>query len=175
MRGELGISRREALTLWYILYPELAERGGGNLMGFIGCIQGVAEGSRELLALNPTSKGAPQDILQLFKALENLGNNQPLPSPPQAEQSIPLFSGKLAPFLPVDPGSLDWSSRERTLSGHVVESLACEFVIHLRVSLTDEEGEAFMGVLDIDKIEEQPVVNMEGNMEVVDAGLKCRD
>ena len=72
-------------------------------------------------------------------------------------------------------GSLDWSSRERTLSECLVESLAFGFAIPLQVSLTQEEGEAFMGALGVDRMEEQPVVEMEGNMEVVDAEFKCRD
>ena len=61
------------------------------------------------------------------------------------------------------------------MSGHLAESLAYGFTIHLRVSLTEEEGEAFMGALRVDRMEEQPVVEMEGDMEVVDAELKCRD
>ena len=92
-------------------------------MVFIRCIKGAAEGSRELLTLNPMPKGALQDILQLFKDLENLGTNQPLSSPPQAEQLIPLFSGELAPFLLANLGGLDWSSSwERTLFGCLGES-----------------------------------------------------
>ena len=107
--------------------------------------------------------------------LENLGNNQPLPSPPQVEQSIPLFSVELAPFLPVNLGGLDWSSRERTLSGHPVESLAFGFVIYLLVSLTDEKGEAFLRTLGVNRMEEQPVIEMESDMQVVDVEFKCRD
>ena len=94
--------------------------------------------------------------------------------PPLAEQLIPLFSGELAPFLPTNLGSLDWPFRERILSGHLVESLACRFVIHLQVSFTDEEGEVFMGVLGIDRMEE-PVIKMEGDMEVVDVEFEVRD
>ena len=95
------------------------------------------------------------------------------------EQSITLFSEEIAPFLPVNLGGLDWSSRERTLSGHLVESLAFRFVIHFQVSLTEEEEEAFVGALGVDRMEEQPVVKMEGDMEVVDAefqnaGINCR-
>ena len=72
-------------------------------------------------------------------------------------------------------GSLDWSSRERILSGCLAESLAYGFAIHLRVSLTEGEGEAFMGALGVNRMEEQPVVKMDGYMEVVDAEFKCRD
>ena len=55
-----------------------------------------------------------------------------------------------------------------------MESLACRFVIHLQVSFTDEEGEVFMGVLGIDRMEE-PVIKMEGDMEVVDVEFEVRD
>ena len=75
----------------------------------------------------------------------------------------------------MDLYSLDWSSRERILSGHLVESLVSGFVTYLRVSLTEEEGEAFMGALGVNKMEKQPVVEMEGNMDVVYAEFKYRD
>ena len=97
-----------------------------------------------------------------------------LPSPP-VDQSISLFSGELSSFLPTGLGGLDWSSRERTLSGHLVESLAFGFAIHLRVSLTEEEGEAFLGALGEDRMEDCPVVEMEGEMEVVDVEFECWD
>ena len=67
---------------------------------------------------------------------------------------------------------MDWTSR---FSECLVESLACGFVIHLWVCLTDEEEEAFMGALGVDTMEEQPTVEMEGDMEAVDAEFKCRD
>ena len=70
-------------------------------------------------------------------------------------------------------GRLGWSSRERTLSGHQVESLAFRFVIYLWVSLTDEEGEVFLGALGVDRMEDQPVIEMEDNKEVVDAQFEC--
>ena len=47
-------------------------------------------------------------------------------------------------------------------------------MIHLWVSLTDEEGEAFVGALGVDRMEE-PAVEMEGDLEVVDAKFKTRD
>ena len=56
-----------------------------------------------------------------------------------------------------------------------MESLVSGFVIHLRVSLTEEEGDAFMGALGADRMEDHPVVEVEGDMEVVDADLECRD
>ena len=49
------------------------------------------------------------------------------------------------------------------------------FVIHLRIRLSEVEGEAFMGALGIDRMEDHPVVEMEGGMEVVHAGFECRD
>ena len=39
----------------------------------------------------------------------------------------------------------------------------------------EEEGESFKGVLEVDRMEEQPVVEMEGKIEVVDAEFECRD
>ena len=55
-----------------------------------------------------------------------------------------------------------------------MESLVSGFAIHLRVSLTEEEGDAFMGALGVDRMEDCPVVKMEGDMEVVDAEFECR-
>ena len=49
------------------------------------------------------------------------------------------------------------------------------FAIHLRIGLSKEEGDAFLGALGVDKMEETPVVEMEGDVEVVDAKFKCRD
>ena len=43
-----------------------------------------------------------------------------------------------------------------------------QFVIHLGVSLSDVEGEAFMGALGVDRMEEL-IVDMVGVMEVMDA------
>ena len=64
---------------------------------------------------------------------------------------------------------------ERSLSEHLVESLVSGFVIHLRIGLTEEEGDAFMEALGADRMEDHPVVEMEGDMEVLDAEFKCRD
>ena len=116
-----------------------------------------------------------QDVLQSFRIPESQEDVQPLHLAPAWEQSIPLFSGELRSFLPVDLGSLDWSSRERSLSGCLVESLVSGFVIHLRVSLIEEEGDAFMGALGVDRMEDHPVVEMVGDMEVVNAEFECRD
>ena len=70
-------------------------------------------------------------------------------------------------FLPSHLGDLDWSSGER--------SLESGFAIHLRIGLSEEEGDAFLGALGVDKMEEALVVEMEGDMEVVDAEFECRD
>ena len=40
---------------------------------------------------------------------------------------------------------------------------------------SEEEGDAFLGALGVDRMEEAPVVEMEGDMEVVDAEFECRD
>ena len=91
------------------------------------------------------------------------------------EQSTQLYSGEMREFLPARLGDLDWSSGERSLSSRLVQSLASGFAIPLRICLSEEEGDAFLGALGVDKMEEAPVVKMEGDMEVVDAEFKCRD
>ena len=49
------------------------------------------------------------------------------------------------------------------------------FAIHLRIGLSEEERDAFLGALGVDRMEEAPVVEMEGDMEVVDVEFGCRD
>ena len=49
------------------------------------------------------------------------------------------------------------------------------FAIHLRIGLSEAEGDAFLGALEVDRMEDCLVVEMEGDMEVVDAEFKCRD
>ena len=78
-------------------------------------------------------------------------------------------------FLSARLGNLDWSSRERSLSGCLVQSWVSGFAIHLRIGLSEVEGDAFLGALEVDRMENRPVVKMEGAMEVVDAEFKCRD
>ena len=141
-------------------------------MGSIECVQGQAEGLREQLVLVPISKGIPQDVLESFGVQEDL---QDLQLTSELEQSTKLYSGEMREFLPSHLGDLDWSSGERSLSGRLVQSLASGFVIHLRIGLSEEEGDAFLGALGVDKMEEAPVVEMEGDMEVVDAEFECRD
>ena len=64
-------------------------------------------------------------------------------------------------------GQCGWSSRERSLSGCLVQSWVSGFVIHLRIGLSEIQGDAFMGALGVDRMEEE--------MEVVDAEFECRD
>ena len=49
------------------------------------------------------------------------------------------------------------------------------FAIHLRIGLSEVEGDAFMGALGVDRMEDCPVVEMEGEMEVVDAEFESKD
>ena len=144
-------------------------------MRSIKCIQGQGEGSREPPVLIPISEGIPQDILQSFGVQESQEDVQPLHLAPAWEQLIPLFSGEMREFLPACLGNLDWSSRERNLSGCLVESLVSGYVIHLRISLSELEEDCFMEALGVDKMEDRPVVEMEGDMEVVEAEFECRD
>ena len=144
-------------------------------MGSIGCIQGQGEGSKGQPILIPISEGIPQDILQSFGVQGSQENAQPLHLALDWEQLTPLFSGEMREFLPACLGNLDWSSRERSLYGHLVQSLVSGFVIHLRISLSEVEGDSFLGALGVDRMEDCPVVEMEGDMEVVDAEFKCRD
>ena len=86
----------------------------------------------------------------------------------------PLFSGEMREFLPAHLSNLDWSSRERSLSGRLVQSLVSGFVIHLRIGLSELEGDWFLGALGVNRMEDCPVVEMKGDTEVVDAEFKCR-
>ena len=144
-------------------------------MGSIECMQGQAEGLREQLVLVPISEGIPQDVLESFGVQEGQESLQDLHLAPEWEQSTQLYSGEMREFLPSRLGDLDWSSGERSLSGCLVQSLVSGFAIHLRIGLSKEEGDAFLGALGVDRMEEAPVVKMEGDMEVVDAEFKCRD
>ena len=139
------------------------------------CVQGQAEGIREQLVLVPILEGIPQDVLESFGVQESQEDLQGLRLIPEVEQSTQLYSGEMREFLPSNLGDLDWSSGERSLSGHLVQSLESGFAIHLRIGLSEDEGDAFLGALGVDKMEEAPVVEMEGDMEVVDAEFECRD
>ena len=144
-------------------------------MGSTACVQGQAKGLREQLVLVPISKGIPQDVLESFGVQESQEGLQGPRLILELEQSTQLYSGEMREFLPSSLGDLDWSSGERSLSGRLVQSLESGFAIHLRICLSEEEGDAFLGALGVDKMEEAPVVKMEGDMEVVDAEFKCRD
>ena len=135
----------------------------------------LTKGSREQAILVPISEGIPQDLLQSFRVQESQEDVQSLHLAPIWERSIPLFSGEMREFLPANLGGLDWSSRERSSSGCLVESLVSGFVIRLRISLSEVKGDTFIGSLGVDRMEDHPVVKMEGDMEVVDAEFKCRD
>ena len=141
-------------------------------MGSIICVQGQAKGLREQLVLIPISEGIPQDVLESFGVQEG---QEDLHLAPEWEQSTPLFSGEMREFLPACLGDLDWSSGERSLSGCLVQSLVSGFVIHLRIGLSESEGDAFLGALGINRMEEAPVIKIEGDMEVVDMEFECRD
>ena len=64
---------------------------------------------------------------------------------------------------------------ERSLSECLVESLVSGYAIHLRIGMSEVKGDAFMGALGVDRMEDCPVVKMEGEMKVMDAEFKCRD
>ena len=144
-------------------------------MGSIKCIQGQGEGSRELPVLIPTLEGIPQDVLESFGVQESQEDVHPLHLAPTWEQSIPLFSGEMRDFFPAHLGDLDWSSRERSLSGHLLESLVSGFAIYLRIGLSEVKADAFMRALGIDRMEDHPVVKMKGEMEIMDAEFESRN
>ena len=41
--------------------------------------------------------------------------------------------------------------------------------------MSELEGDCFLGALEVDRMEDHPVIKMEGNMQVVDAEFECRD
>ena len=141
-------------------------------MGSTVCVQGQTKGSSRRPVLVPMFEGIPQDILESFGVQEGL---QGLHLTLELEQSTQLYSGEMREFFPSCLGDLDWSSGERSLSGRLVQSLVSGFAILLRIGLSEEEGDAFLGALGVNRMEEAPVVEMEGDMEVVDAEFKCRD
>src|ERR1700743_1670293 len=118
MRREPGSCRRVLQAQWCILHLELGLRNGGDSMGSIICVQGQAEGIREPLVLVPISEGIPQDVLESFGVQENQESLEDVNLTPVLERSTPLFSGEMRGYLP----GLDWSSRERSLSGRLVQS-----------------------------------------------------
>ena len=48
-------------------------------------------------------------------------------------------------------------------------------MIHLRIGLSEKEGDAFLGALGVNRMEDALVVEMEGDIGVVDAEFECRD
>ena len=56
-----------------------------------------------------------------------------------------------------------------------MQSLVSGFAIHLRIGFSEVEGDAFLRALGVNRMEDCPVVKMEGDMEVVDADFRCRD
>ena len=114
-------------------------------MGSTVCVQGQAKGLREQLVLVFISEGIPQDVLESFGVQEDLHHVSEL------EQLSQLYSGEMREFLPSCPGDLDWSSGERSLSSRLVQSLVSGFAIHLRIGLSEEEGDAFLGALGVNR------------------------
>ena len=66
-------------------------------------------------------------------------------------------------------------NRPPVQQGCLVQSLVSGFAIHLRIGLSEVEGDAFLGALGVDRMEDCPMVEMEGDMEVVDTEFKFRD
>ena len=56
-----------------------------------------------------------------------------------------------------------------------MQSLVSGFAIYLKIGLSESKGDAFLGALGVDRMEDAPVGEMEGDMEVVDAEFECRD
>ena len=121
-------------------------------MEFIECAQGQAEGLSKRHILVPTSEGIPQDVLSSFRVQENQGEQVPHLAPPW-EIFFPMFPGELRCFLLSTLMEMDLQSRERNLSGHLVESWVSGFMINLKIKLTDAEGEVLMEAVEVDKME----------------------
>ena len=56
-----------------------------------------------------------------------------------------------------------------------MQSWVSGFVIHLRIGLSEVEGDAFLGALEVNRMENRLVVKIEGDMDIVDAEFECRD
>ena len=85
---------------------------------------------------------------------ENQGDKQALYLAPPWEIFFPIFPGELRNYLPATLANLDLQSRERNLSGHLVESWISGFTIHLRIELTGAEGEELTEVMGVDEMEQ---------------------
>src|ERR1700743_1466684 len=138
MRRELESCRRVLLAQGCVLLLNLGLSNGGDSMGSIACVQGQAEVNRGPHVLVPISEGIPQDVLESFRVQGSQESLEDVNLTPLLERSTPLFSGEMRGYLP----GLDWSSRERSLSGRLVQSLVSGFAIHLTVGLSEEEGDA---------------------------------
>ena len=82
-----------------------------------------AEGISGQLILIPIFKGIPPDMPQSFRVQENQEDSQPLHLAQAWEHFISMFPRELRNYLPVSLAKLDLFSRERKLSGHLVESV----------------------------------------------------
>ena len=122
-------------------------------MEFTRCDQGQAKGLSEQHVLIPISEGIPQDILSSFGVQENQGEEQVPHLAPPWEIFFPMFPGELRRFLPSTLMEMDLQSRERNLSGCLVESWVSGFTINLKIELTDAEGKELMAVMGVDEME----------------------
>ena len=122
-------------------------------MESIVCIQGQAKGISGLYALVPISEGIPQDVLSSFGVQESQGDKQALHLAVPWEIFFPMLPGELRCFLLSTLMEMDLQSRERNLSGCLVESWVSGFMINLKIKLTDVEGEVLMGAMGVNKME----------------------
>ena len=95
--------------------------------------QGQAKGIRKPHVLVPISKGIPQDVLLSFVVQESQADEKALHLALPWEIFFQMFPGELRNFLPSTLANLDLQSRERNLSGCLVESWISGFTIHLRI------------------------------------------
>ena len=54
-----------------------------------------------------------------------------------------------------------------------MQSCVSGFVIHLRIGLSEVEGDAFLGALGVNRMEEAPVIEMEGDVRKLDLSHLC--
>src|SRR6202000_2847525 len=153
MKRGLESCRRVLLAQWCVLHLELGLSDGGDSMGSIACVQGQAEASSEPHVLVPILEGIPQDVLESFGVQESQESLEDVNLTPLLERLTPLFLGEMRGYLP----GLDWFSRERSLSGRLVQSLVSGFAIHLTVGLSEEEGDAVLGAVGVYRMEDAPV------------------
>ena len=81
------------------------------------------------------------------------GDEQSLHLAPPWEILFLMFPGEVRHFLPSTLMDMDLQSRERNLSGCLVESWVSGFTINLRIELTDAEGEELMQVMGVNEME----------------------